>query len=305
MNVYLRYTLFFLVVVGLGAQTYLAFNVLKRRFAIEADLAKSLDEAKKTIEANSKAEMELSAAKNALASAKLGWGSEWNFPPGGQVGSVNVVAGGNLNVNGLGANTGLRAVDVNGTPANPSVHVFGFNQQNQSVYLGEFHAPVAQIAATNCVLVPSSSVNLEDIGSFDFSRGIRMRAEIPAGPRRSVENLAQNIRRSVEKRDLAIVNARRQQELNVAAQEGLDIRKRELLGDPNGADVAEYPEYRVGLVKALENLEEERNAVQLAVDQLRRLVKAATEARQQNVDSVRQMASKLETSSTRVTQRAE
>ncbi|MBL8812792.1 MAG: hypothetical protein JNM43_21685 [Planctomycetaceae bacterium] len=305
MNVYLRYTLFVLVLLGLGAQAYLAGSVLKRRFAIEADLAKSVVDASKAIEAKSKAEVEFTTAKTALASAKLGWGNEWNFPAGGQVGAVQVVAGGNLNVSGLGANTGLRAVDVNGAPSDPAVHVFGFSPQNQPVYLGEFHAPVAQIAATNCVLVPSSSVNLEDINQDAFSRGIRMRAEIPAGPRRSVENLAQNIRRSVEKRDLAIENGRRQQDLNTAALEGLDTRKRELLGDPNGPDVAEYPEYRVGLVKALENLEEERNAVQLSVDQLRRLVKAATETRQQNVESLQQLASRLERSSTRVTQRAE
>jgi hypothetical protein len=58
-------------------------------------------------------------------------------------------------------------------------------------------------------------------------------------------------------------------------------------------------------MKALEDLEEERNAVQLAVDQLRRLVKVATESRQQNVESIQQLASKLQSSSTRVTQRAE
>ena len=288
MNVYLRYTLFVLVVLGLGGQLYLGGKVLKRRFDIEADLAKSISDANKAIDAEASAKLELNTARTALATAKLGWGNEWNFPAGGNVGAVQVVAGGNLNVSGLGANTGLRAVDVNGTPSNPAVHVFGFNAQNQPVYLGEFHAPVAQIAATNCVLVPSSSLNIEDIGQFDFSRGIRMRAEIPAGPRRSVENLAQNIRRSVEKRDLAIVNG-----------------KRELLGDPNGADVAEHPEYRVGLMKALEDLEEERNAVQLAVDQLRRLVKSATETREQNVESIQQLASKLQNNSTRVTQRAE
>ena len=305
MNVYLRYTLFVLVVLGLGGQLYLGGKVLKRRFDIEADLAKSISDANKAIDAEASAKLELNTARTALATAKLGWGNEWNFPAGGNVGAVQVVAGGNLNVSGLGANTGLRAVDVNGTPSNPAVHVFGFNAQNQPVYLGEFHAPVAQIAATNCVLVPSSSLNIEDIGQFDFSRGSRMRAEIPAGPRRSVENLAQNIRRSVEKRDLAIVNGRRQEDLNAAATEALEVRKRELLGDPNGADVAEHPEYRVGLMKALEDLEEERNAVQLAVDQLRRLVKSATETRQQNVESIQQLASKLQNNSTRVTQRAE
>ncbi|MFM7869981.1 MAG: hypothetical protein ACKPHU_37670, partial [Planctomycetaceae bacterium] len=79
-----------------------------------------------------------------------------------------------------------------------------------------------------------------------------------------------------------------QTELNGKAQQALDLRKGELTGDPNGADVADHPEYRVGLVKAIKDLKEERNGIQNDVDGLRRGLKTATETRQSRLQAIRQ-----------------
>ena len=85
----------------------------------------------------------------------------------------------------------------------------------------------------------------------------------------------------------------------------LAIRRNELLGDANAADNADHPEYKLGLVQALEDLEEERNGVQVAVDRLRRLIQSATKAREGLVDFLKQIASQPKKSGTQLSQRAD
>ena len=65
---------------------------------------------------------------------------------------------------------------------------------------------------------------------------------------------------------------------------------RSLLGDAAGADVAERPEFKVGLVRAIEDTEEERNAIQVAVDSIRRNIQRAIANRSKLVESVKEVA---------------
>ncbi|MGV2336224.1 MAG UNVERIFIED_CONTAM: hypothetical protein LVR18_19670 [Planctomycetaceae bacterium] len=53
--------------------------------------------------------------------------------------------------------------------------------------------------------------------------------------------------------------------------------------------VPDHPEYTVGLVTALRDAEEERNAVQAAVDYLRRALLVAGQKRQSLLDAIRQI----------------
>jgi hypothetical protein len=50
-------------------------------------------------------------------------------------------------------------------------------------------------------------------------------------------------------------------------------------------------------------VEEERNAVQFAVDELRRQLKVASEFRTQQLDALKQIAAKLSSPETKVSQR--
>lgn len=307
MNKYLRGTLFFLVLVGLGTEFYFAGRVLKRRFNIETAFARAVVESEKAIKAEVDARTALTTAKSELVSAKLGWGYEWDFPAGGNIGSVAVVRGTLLNVNGLGKGNGLLPVTKTGTTDQipPIAHVFTVNDQNQVVYIGEFSARLDQLQDTNCILEPTWAPLAEELARWDFSRGARIRAQIPPGPRNSFSGLNQTILRSSQQWSLTDVHVTDQKRLNAAAEEGLNVRKRELTGDPNGPEIAEHSEYRQGLVEALKNQEEERNAIQVEVDDLRRRLKTATELRQSRMDEVRRKAGAASPASARLSQRAE
>jgi hypothetical protein len=58
-------------------------------------------------------------------------------------------------------------------------------------------------------------------------------------------------------------------------------------------------------VQALEDLEEERNAVQAGVDELRRLLKLATEQRFEQLENLKQVVQNLRNSATKLSQRDE
>ena len=92
------------------------------------------------------------------------------------------------------------------------------------------------------------------------------------------------------------------QELVAAAQQQLAIRKGELLGNPQIPLIADRPEHTVGLVQALEDLEEERNQSLLSVDYLRRAIKAASDARATAVERLNQLVSRLPEPQARLSQ---
>ena len=128
------------------------------------------------------------------------------------------------------------------------------------------------------------------MASWNFSNGVRIRTQIPPGGRAEIDNLNQTIQRSAGQ--LAQLNTRTEDQklLKVDADQALQSRRNELLGDANGADVAERPEFKVGLVRAIEDAEEERNAVQVAVDSIRRNLQRAIANRSKLVESVKELA---------------
>jgi hypothetical protein len=295
MNKYVRGILYFLVLVGLGADFYFAARVLTRRFDIETKLSKALVESDKAVAAESQARLDLLAARSALASVKNGWSFEWELLPGGG-GAIQPVAPGRLNVSGLGRNNGLLPIanPQNGGPEIPPVvHVFALSPQNQTVYIGEFIARIDQLQATTCVLEPAWRPQPQELATWNFASGARFRREVPPGPRNAFSSFNQTIYRALEKEVTTDLHIAQQTALNAAATEGLDKRKGELSGDPAGPDVPDHPEYRVGLVTALRDAEEERNAIQAEVDSLRRALLNASDQRKSLLDSIRRIPAPL------------
>ncbi|MEY3174439.1 MAG: hypothetical protein RLZZ436_2353 [Planctomycetota bacterium] len=291
MNKYVRGILYFLVLVGLGGEFYFAARVLTRRFNIETTLAKAIADSTQAVTAEEKARLDLLSARAVLASVKNGWSYEWEFLPGGNAGGIQPVAPGRLNVSGLGRNNGLNPVaGAAGAPeVAPTVHVYALTPQNSSVYIGEFVARVDQLQATTCVLEPTWRPRPQELAAWNFANGVRFRREVPPGPRNAFAGLNQTILRSLEKESLTDIHIQQQTQLNADASAGLDKRKKELIGDPDGPAVPDHPEYTVGLVTALRDAEEERNAVQAAVDYLRRALLGASQKRQSLLDSIRQI----------------
>ncbi len=291
MNPYVRGTLFFLVFAGLATEGYFAARVLVRRLEIEKGFEKLAADSDAAMQQHSVQLREVRAARSDLHNLALtGWGRVWPFSMNGNINAINLTPGGRLTVNGLGRNQGLKPVTdaSNNITAPGVVHMFAADGNNVIHYIGEFSANPSQLQDNQCSLEPNWGPTQQEIASWDFRGGVRFRSEVPPGDRIHFATANQSLRRtnqmSVET-DAAIVQ---QQTLRDAAAEALAIRQRELIGDENGADVFRHPEYRIGLVAAISNLEDERNALQSAVDTLRRLVDAATETRTQLVEQLHQ-----------------
>ena len=298
-----------LVVLGLSAEFYIAAKFGMRRGEVADELRKASAASELAIVAHAEAKTKATEARQALALTNLGWGYEWTLP-GGNPGPVQKNAGGQLMVTGLGSKNGLERLDLTDATGKaqiipPVVHVFKSNGPGPSTYVGEFRADLQYLTQDSCVLTPQWFISSEDLQEWDFTGGARFRSQIPAGGRSAVENLHQTIQRTREQMFQTGLRIQEQQRLNAAATAALGIRKNELLGDTAAADNADHPEYKLGLVQALEDLEEERNGVQVAVDRLRRLIKTATKAREGLVDSLKQIAAQPRKSGTKLSQRAE
>ncbi len=298
-----------LVLLGLGAESYIAAKLGLRRGEVEDQLRKAIADTETATTGLEKAKIELGDSQQKLQSVKVGWGYEWNFPAGGNAGSVQVVQG-RLAVTGLGTSNGLtrrQVTDANGQARElaPVVHVFTDNGQGGSRYIGEFIADISpnNLTETNSVLIPTWAASPEEQQTWNFAGAVRMRSQTPAGERSAVEHLHQSIQLTFSQLTQTGLRLEEQKRLNAAADEALQARKNELLGDAAAADNPDHPEYKLGLVQTLVDVEEERNAVQVAVDELRRQLKVASEFRTQQLDALKQLAAKLAAPETKVSQR--
>lgn len=175
------------------------------------------------------------------------------------------------------------------------MHVFADNGQGKVVYTGEFRLGIGpnELGEQTCVLYPTWNVSPEEMASWNFNNGVRIRTQIPPDGRAEIDSLNQTIQRSNEQMSQLATRIADQQLLKVDADQALLSRRNELLGDAKGADVAERPEFKVGLLRAIEDTEEERNALQVAVDAIRRAIQRAIADRSKLVDSVKKAASDL------------
>ncbi|MFM7864790.1 MAG: hypothetical protein ACKPHU_11295, partial [Planctomycetaceae bacterium] len=199
MNAYLRGTLFFLVLAGLGTEFYFGGRVLKRRFDIEAAMLKAQAESKKAQDDFERARVENVAARSALASLKMGWGYEWVLTPGGNIGNIQAVAGGRLAVNGVGRDNGLVPVtNPAGGEVEPIVHVFAITDANTTRYIGEFKARLDSLQPAACTLEPTWTLMQNETAGWNFANGVRLRSQVPPGQRNAFSSLNQSIIRLFE-----------------------------------------------------------------------------------------------------------
>lgn len=285
-----------LVIIGLLVEFWLAAKLGYRRGEVAEKLRAATEKSEKAVAEYEKAAMDLKTGEVNLAALKLGWGHEWTFPAANPAQVQN--QGGKLFVTGLGSSTkGLELNRVTGEDgqekmAAPPIHVFADNGQGKVIYTGEFILGIGpnELGETTCVLYPTWKVTPQEMASWNFTNGVRIRTQIPSGGRGEIDNLNQTIARSVEQFNQLTSRIEDQKKLRLDADQELQGRKNELLGDPNGVVVAERPEFVDGLVKAIENLEEERNAVQIAVDSVRRKILKAIKTRNESVEGVKELA---------------
>ncbi len=286
-----------LVIIGLLVEFWLAAKLGYRRGEVADKLRDATGKSEKAIVELEKSAADVRTAQTNLAALKLGWGYEYTFAPANPAPVQN--QGGRLFVTGLGSATPGVSLDKKFTDANgqekivvPPIHVFADNGQGKVIYIGEFLLGTGpnELGEQTCVLYPTWRVSPQEMASWDFSHGVRLRTQIPPGGRAEIDSLTQTIQRSIEQ--LTELNGRieNQTQLQIEADLALETRRKELLGDAEGAEVAERPEFRVGLVKAIEDIEEERNAVQIEVDAIRRRIQQAVEKRATLVENAREFA---------------
>lgn len=285
-----------LVIIGLLVEFWLASKLGFRRGEVAEKLRAATQKSETAVVAFEKSAAELKTAQVNLGALKLGWGFEWTLPAANPAPVQN--QGGKLFVTGLGSSVkGMELNRVTGADGQekmvaPPMHVFADNGQGKVVYTGEFILGIGpnELGETTCVLYPNWRVSPQEMASWNFTNGVRIRTQIPAGGRAEVDSLNQTIARSIEQ--FVQLNSRidDQKKLQISADQDLQGRKNELLGDAAGVVVEERPEFVVGLVKAIEDIEEERNAVQVAVDAIRRDILRATASRSERIERVKDLA---------------
>lgn len=285
-----------LVIIGLLVEFWLVAKLGYRRGEVAEKLRAATLKSEQALVEFDKAADELKTAEVNLGALKLGWGYEFQFAPANPAPVQN--QGGRLFVTGLGAATKaleprtVTGADGQETKVAPPMHVFADNGQGKVVYTGEFRLGMGpnELGEQTCVLYPTWNVSPDEMASWNFSNGVRIRTQIPPGGRAEIDSLNQTIQRSAGQ--LAQLNTRTENQklLRADADKALQARRNELLGDAEGADVAERPEFKVGLVQAIEDTEEERNAFQVAVDSIRRHIQQAIANRSQLVERLKEIA---------------
>ena len=189
----------------------------------------------------------------------------------------------------------------------PVVHVFRAVAPETFVYVGEYIADPNNLNQQSALLVPTKApVPEQPTPAWTQGNGIwRLRTIIPAGPRSDLDNLNVRMIRTREMLRETNANLVQQEALLAAAQEQLDARKGELLGDPNATPVEGRPEFSEGLLSTIENEEEARNQIQVEVDALRRAIKEAADERLARQQELQQLIQQLpsSTDSTQLTDR--
>ena len=286
-----------LVIIGLLVEFWLVAKLGYRRGEVAEKLRAATLKSEQALVEFDKAAAELKSAEVTLGALKLGWGYEFLFAPANPA-PVQKNPDGKLFVTGLGSSTkALEPRKVTGADgqekmAAPPMHVFADNGQGKVVYTGEFLLGIGpnELGEQTCVLYPTWKVSPEELAAWNFSNGVRIRTQIPPSGRAEIDSLNQTIQRSRGQLTQLNIRTEDQKLLKVDADKALQSRRNELLGDAEGADVAERPEFKVGLVRAIEDTEEERNAIQAAVDSIRRNIQRAIANRSKLVESVKEIA---------------
>jgi len=262
-------------------------------------LRDSKQKANDAILANRAAKQELYLATANVKGVTLGWDRYWTIPARGQQADPTTPTiakqNGHLFLRNIGSTSGLDKPtftdDSNQNKvADPIVHAF-YGGPEGYTYAGEFRA--VNVAPQQTELEPVHPVFPEQAAAWDVNASWRIRTMVPAGLRATVDDLYHHRQRTLELGQQTATNIRRQQELQQAAQEGLAVREGELLGNPNGIDIPESPEFKLGLLQVNEDVEEERNQLLLELDELRRDINQAVQERSSRLEKMQQRVSRL------------
>ena len=237
-------------------------------------------------------ELTLQKLNSELAQVKLGMERYWNGPP---VQVLDNTQG--IFAAGVGTQHGLRIATTE-TPTGvqqvpPLLYLFRPTPEGGFLYVGEFEVIPEALADNTCRMKATWKLRPEEVQQFNGFRAQqqvawRIRTQIPAAAKLRFDELYNRAHKNERELQSKERNIRRQRQLKALADEELIVRRGELLGNPNATPVAGRPEFSVGLVQAIEDEEELRNALQLDVDLLRRDIRNTSNERDRlNQDNIR------------------
>ncbi|MHC4877740.1 MAG: hypothetical protein ACYTGL_14690 [Planctomycetota bacterium] len=248
------------------AGVFLTTKVLARRQAASAQLEKNRAAYQESIAPLDQARQELRDAQDAYTQAIHGWTPLLANNVQLNAGNVGEVA--------------MRLGQAAGLQVNQRIHIFVPDAEGQSIYLGPFKVNSIQgefsTAAVDFPLRPSDRQNWPRPFALP-TQNARVYGSTPSAGPEAVLHLQQLLVRKNELLEAeAELLAVRQKEVEIA-NEHLIYRNNELHGDPSlEAERDALPQFVVdGLVKAIEDGDEDRNATLEEVDDLRHRIKIA------------------------------
>ncbi|MFO0917352.1 MAG: hypothetical protein U0872_03440 [Planctomycetaceae bacterium] len=201
---------------------------------------------------------------------------------------------------------GTLAVSL-GAKSDPPIHqgqwLYGFETlgDGTTVYRGTFVADAVRDGES--LLAPNWRLRPEDTQGWQ-SGNWRWRVQLPSAYPNRFDELEQALVRQDELLGDRTQTLAVQEALIAAAKEQLRLREAELVGGPElPQNPALNPEFRLGLIAALEEAEESRNAELLAIDQLRRSVRLLRRQIEDLEAGNRDLAGKLPQPATAVSQK--
>ena len=204
-------------------------------------------------------ETKIDRLKNDLSRAKDLWGKSWN----GVRTDLGNAADGSLNLN-IGLESELHQGLV--------LHGFELDADGKSIYRGSFL--VTEVANGNSVVKPNWRITPDEVSKWQMGNW-RWRNTIPSGYQENFDRHLSTILRYEETLADRRQTLASQGVLLNQANDGLKLREAELVGGDMLAQATSVdPEYREGLVSAVEQTEEERNKSLRQIDELRRKVRA-------------------------------
>ncbi len=206
----------------------------------------------------SKLESQIDSLKNEFFRARELWGSYWNDV------QTNIAdpKDGTLQI-GIGTDNAVRDKLL--------LQGFEIAADGTSVYRGSFSvAAVQNVAAT---LKPNWRATPEEVRTWQPGNW-RWRNAIPSGYQDNFERQLLTVVKNEETLKSRLAKLAGQKDLLVKASESLKQREAELVGGAGlGKGINVEPEFRDGLVAAVEKTEEDRNRVLQKIDELRRKVR--------------------------------
>ena len=232
-------------------------------------------------------------ARGELARTMLGWDRYWTDVPV-QVQNADEAE---IIAEGLGSEQGVPA-------DNPDLTLHAFAPVDEAgtefVYVGPFR--VVEVAANDSVLRLDWAPFGEEVDQWRDSNW-RFRSMIPAADVKRFEDLRRELAVGQELLEARRANLQVQTQLAEAAEQQLEQRQKELLGDGQAKVIEGAPEYSEGLLATLEEEEEARNRALAEVDRLRRELKAAEDHVQGLLDTNKALIRQLPTATAPATAR--